>query len=113
MRSRMPGWAVALAAVGVLTLSACDPGEDPTNPPSTAESSTEPTTSASPTEDVSTPPEVEAPTPPPEMAVDDHVGAIWATRYFIDLYTYMRQTGDTSQFEADERAGVRVLCEPA
>jgi hypothetical protein len=96
--------AAALAMSAALLLSACDDGEEPTDPPTT-----ETPTSASPTEpesettepvDVPTPPEVEAPTPPPEAAVDDHVGAIWAARYFLDLYTYMRATGDTAPFEA-------------
>lgn len=101
MRRSRRAWAAGLALLGVLAASACDPGDDPTDPPTTAtETSEEPTTSESPTEDVPTPPEVEAPTPAPEASVDDHVGAIYAARYFLDLYTYMRATGDTAQFEA-------------
>jgi len=92
---------LALAVSAGLLLSACDGGEDPTDPPTTETSeSTTPTEVTTEPTDVPTPPEVEAPTPAPEASVDDHVGAIWAVRYFMDLYTYMRQTGDTSQFEA-------------
>ena len=94
--------AVALMVSAALLLSACD-GDDPTAPPTseTSESTTptETVTTDEPT-DVPTPPEVEAPTPAPEVLVDDHVGAIYAARYFLDLYAYMRQTGDTAQFEA-------------
>lgn len=101
VRSRVRGWAVGMMMVGVLAVSACDLGEGPTEPASSAESSTatDPATSESPTADAPTPPEVDAPTPPPEMAVNDHVGAIWATRYFLDLYTYMRASGNTAAFE--------------
>lgn len=109
MRSRVRVWAAGAAVLGVLAVSACDPGEDPTDPPTTSAESTtsgEPTTSESPSE-VATPPEVEAPTPAPEASVDDHVGAIYAARYFLDLYTYMRATGDTSQFEAMSRDGCK------
>lgn len=87
-----------------LLLSACDGGEDPTDPPTTEPSSseapTEPATETTEPAETATPPEVEAPTPAPEAAVDDHVGAIYAARYFMDLYAYMRQTGDTAQFQA-------------
>ncbi|WP_420113015.1 DUF6318 family protein [Pseudactinotalea sp.] len=96
---------VALAVSAGLVLSACDGGEDPTDPPTSETSET--SESATPTEtetadptDVPTQPEVEAPTPADEALVDDHVGAIWAVRYFLDLYAYMRQTGDTGQFDA-------------
>jgi hypothetical protein len=92
---------LALAVSAGLLLSACDGGEEPTDPPTTETSeSTTPTEVTTEPTDLPTPPEVEAPTPPPEAAVDDHVGAIYAARYFLDLYTYMRQTGETAQFEA-------------
>lgn len=101
MRGRST-WVAGLALPCLLFVAACDPGtEDPTPAPPTSESPTDdPTTSESPSDEVPTPPEVEAPTPAPEASVDDHVGAIYAARYFLDLYTYMRATGDTSQFEA-------------
>ncbi|GAB2623337.1 DUF6318 family protein [Pseudactinotalea suaedae] len=94
---------MALAMSAGLLLSACDGGEGPTEPPTTGtvtSESTTPTEVTTEPSDIPTPPEVEAPTPAPEAAVDDHIGAIWAARYFMDLYTYMRQTGDTTQFEA-------------
>lgn len=96
---------VALAVSAGLLLSACDGGEDPTTPPTSSETSQDPTPSettseATPSTEGPTPPEVEAHTPPPEAAVDDHVGAIHAARYFLDLYAYMRQSGDTTQFQA-------------
>ncbi|WP_156253593.1 DUF6318 family protein [Pseudactinotalea terrae] len=86
-----------------LLLAACDGGEDPTDPPtesSSSEAPTEPATETTEPAETATPPEVEAPTPAPEAATDDHVGAIHAARYFMDLYAYMRQTGDTAQFQA-------------
>ncbi|WP_156253595.1 DUF6318 family protein [Pseudactinotalea terrae] len=96
--------AAALAISAGLLLSACDGGEDPTDPPTTEPSSsevpTEPATETTEPPETATPPEVEAPTPAPEAAVDDHVGAIYAARYFMDLYAYMRTTGDSAQFEA-------------
>lgn len=104
---KMRGCVAGLALLGVLAVSACDPGEDPTDPPTTSTEATtadDATTSESPT-DVATAPEVEAPTPAPEALVDDHVGAIYAARYFLDLYTYMRATGDTAQFEAMSAEG--------
>lgn len=94
--------AIALAVSAGLLLSACDGGDDPTDPPTTETSETTPAETETTVErtEVATPPEVEAPTPPPEASVDDHVGAIWATRHFLDLYAYMYATGETAQFEA-------------
>ena len=103
MRSRVRVWAAGAAVLGVLAVSACDPGDDPTDPPTTSAESTtsdEPTTSESPSDEVSTPPEVEAPTPPEGMNVDDHQGAALAVQYFFDLYSYMRTTWDTSEWDA-------------
>src|SRR5690606_40272765 len=92
----------AVAVCAAVVLSGCDGGgEGPTADPTTpAEPTTEEPTSAEPTSEVPEPPEVESPTPAPETQTDDHVGAIWAARYFLDLYTYMRATGDTASFEA-------------
>lgn len=105
MSRRVVTRVVTLALGAALVLAGCDGGgEEPTTPPSeSSQGSGEPTSDDPTTEEtsaVATPPVVEAPTPAPETAIDDHVGAIWAARYFLDLYTYMRQTGDTSQFEA-------------
>lgn len=104
MNRRVGAAVVALAVGAGLVLSACDGGEDPTDPPTTATTDSEsPTETESETDeptDAPTPPDVEAPTPADEVLVDDHVGAIWAARYFFDLYAYMRQTGDTGQFAA-------------
>lgn len=96
---------MTLAVGAGLVLSACDGGEDPTDPPTgetsgTSESATPTETESAEPTDVPTQPEVEAPTPADEVLVDDHVGAILAVRYFLDLYAYMRQTGDTGRFEA-------------
>ena len=92
----------AVAVCAAVALSGCDGGgDDPTaDPTTTAEPTTEEPTSAEPTSEAPEPPEVESPTPAPETQTDDHVGAIWAARYFLDLYTYMRATGDTASFEA-------------
>jgi len=92
----------AVAVCAAVALSGCDGGgEDPTaDPTTTAEPTTEEPTSEEPTSEAPEPPEVESPTPAPETETDDHVGAIWAARYFLDLYAYMRATGDTASFEA-------------
>ena len=92
----------AVAVCAAVALSGCDGGgEDPTaDPTTTAEPTTEEPTSEEPTSEAPEPPEVESPTPAPETQTDDHVGAIWAARYFLDLYAYMRATGDTASFEA-------------
>ncbi len=92
----------AVAVCAAVALSGCDGGgEEPTaDPTTTAEPTTEEPTSEEPTSEAPEPPEVESPTPAPETQTDDHVGAIWAARYFLDLYTYMRATGDTASFEA-------------
>src|SRR5690606_29960211 len=87
----------AVAVCAAVALSGCDGGgEDPTADTTTAEPTTEEPTSEEPTSEAPEPPEVESPTPAPETETDDHVGAIWAARYFLDLYTYMRATGDTA-----------------
>lgn len=99
---------VAVLAVALaFGVAACDPGEDPTNPPTseTSDESSSPSESPSSEEPAETtttagPPEIDPPEPPEGMFVDDHQGAILAASYFLDLYSYMRTTGDTRQFEA-------------
>lgn len=112
MRTARRWLATATVAASALALAACDGGEDPTtDPPETTvtEATTEPTEPrepTEPTEDATTggptgePPEVEEPTAPPEMAVDDPTGAAATTYYFLNLYDYMRATGDTAAWEA-------------
>lgn len=83
--------AVALAA----GLAACDPGDEPTEPPSSdgTTTATEPATT-DPSSDVPTPPDLDAPTPPEAIGVDNRDGAAAAVEHFFALLDYARATGD-------------------
>lgn len=99
--------AAVLAVALTLGVAACDPGEDPTNPPPSQSSEESSTASESPSGEAATettttagPPELDPPEPPDGMFVDDHQGVALAAGYFLELYNYMRATGDTNYFES-------------
>jgi len=92
-----------VALVSVSLVSACTsrepepaPSDEPrpvvrTTPPATPS----PTPTSSPTSELPA-----VPTPPPEISRTDDVGAAAAATYFLQLYSYMMQTGDVAAWDA-------------
>lgn len=100
MRRRW-GWCVPSGVV-LLVLAGCGSDDDEPRPGVTASASAsataEPTgVSATPT---ITPEPLPEPTRPPDMDRDDIQGATAAAVYFMEIYTYMYQTGDIGTWES-------------
>lgn len=86
--------------LAVLLMAGCTLQDEPEPPPvasSPSETAPEPSPTPTPTP-TETP--VAAPEPPPELERTDEVGAAAAAEYFLELYGYVMQTGDVTQWDA-------------
>ena len=90
--------ALAVLALSAALLSACGDGADPDPSPSTA---TESTTTVEPSTDYTIPPRPEDVRKPdePDLSTVDINSAYELARYYLDLYPYVKATGDTIEWE--------------
>ncbi|WNB87407.1 DUF6318 family protein [Cellulomonas sp. ATA003] len=86
--------------LAVLLAAGCTSQDDPEPPPivsSPSETAPEPSPTPSPTPTPTQAPVV-APEPPAELERIDEVGAAAAAEYFVSLYSYTMQSGDTANW---------------
>lgn len=90
--------ALAVLALSAALLSACGDGADPDPSPSAA---TESTTTVEPSTDYTIPPRPEDVHKPdePDLSTVDINSAYELARYYLDLYPYVKATGDTTEWE--------------
>lgn len=90
--------AATLATVVLLT--GCSGSEDPAGPASPSPSKSPTEASASPSPSPSASPAIVKPERPAAMQKQDAEGAAAAAEYFLALYNYTKDSGDTSEWEA-------------
>lgn len=90
--------ALAVLALSAALLSACGDGADPDPSPSAA---TESTTTVEPSTNYTIPPRPEDVHKPdePDLSTVDINSAYELARYYLDLYPYVKATGDTTEWE--------------
>ena len=93
MSTTRRGAIAALALALALALAGCTAKTDPPDDPTT----THPTTTVAPSP---TPTPIARPERPDAMNTADEAGAIATAEYFMELYTYARQTGDLTEWNA-------------